>query len=98
MMDCRAGACHWLPLLRGKEADFAFMCVNDMHTSCICKSMCVQSKAVFTDLLSLSAEECFAASWPHKVTVAHCRPLHTPHCQSQPQRQFTTSQDEKKLN
>lgn len=64
----------------------------------VCKSMCVLLKKVFRHLLSLSAEECSAASWTHKVTVGHCRPLHTPHCQSQPQRQFTTSQDEKTLN
>lgn len=74
------------------------LCVNDMHTYCICTSMCVLLKVAFRHLLSLSAEECFVASWPHKVTEAHCRPLRTPHCQSQPQRQLTTSQDEKKVN
>lgn len=41
---------------------------------------------VFKHLLSVPAEECFAASWRHKVTAARCRPPHTPHCQSRPQR------------
>lgn len=96
MTDCRALVCHPLPLMRGKTCEAN--CVFDMYTYCICTSMCVLLKVAFRHLPGLSAEECFAASWPHKVTVAHCRPLRTPHCQSQPQRPFTTSQDMKRIN